>query len=94
MTQEELSKLINASLKAISSYENSHNIPNIETLILLSEVFDVSIDDIIESSKEDKAKLSKNMKSKTNKKCNYNRNHNFYIFLHMCQRFCSRWYFS
>ena len=68
MTQEELSKLINVSLKAISSYENSHNIPNIETLILLSEVFDVSIDDIIESSKEDKAKLSKNMKSKSNKK--------------------------
>lgn len=68
MTQEELSKLINSSLKAISSYENSHNIPNIETLILLSEVFDVSIDDIIGSSKEDKAKLSKNMKSKSNKK--------------------------
>mgnify|MGYP004523767433 CR=1 FL=1 len=47
LTQEKLADLIHVSNKAISSYENNRNLPNIETLILLSEVLDVSINDIL-----------------------------------------------
>lgn len=60
LTQEELAKSINVSPKTISSYENNRNLPNIETLILLSQVLDVKIDDILgvneENSKEIKNK--------------------------------------
>ena len=47
ITQEELAKNINVSPKTISSYENNKNLPNIETLILLSQELDVSINDIL-----------------------------------------------
>ena len=47
LTQEELAKKINVSSKTISSYENNKNLPNIETLILLSQELDVSINDIL-----------------------------------------------
>ena len=47
ITQEELAKNINVSPKTISSYENNRNLPNIETLILLSQELDVSINDIL-----------------------------------------------
>ena len=47
LTQEELAKKINVSPKTISSYENNKNLPNIETLILLSQELDVSINDIL-----------------------------------------------
>mgnify|MGYP005772262479 FL=1 len=48
ITQEELAKNINVSPKTISSYENNGNLPIIETLILLSQELDVSINDILE----------------------------------------------
>lgn len=67
LTQEELANLINVSPKTISSYENNRNLPNIETLILLSEVLEVSIDEIIGTSKEDKTVV----KEKYNKKRKY-----------------------
>lgn len=54
LTQEELAQKINISAKAISSYENNRNLPNIETLILLSEVLDVPVDALIGTTKEDK----------------------------------------
>ncbi len=60
ITQEELAKNINVSPKTISSYENNGNLPIIETLILLSQELDVSINDILgineENSKEIKNK--------------------------------------
>ena len=60
ITQEELAKNINVSPKTISSYENNRNLPIIETLILLSQELDVSINDILgineENSKEIKNK--------------------------------------
>lgn len=60
INQEELAKNINVSPKTISSYENNRNLPNIETLILLSQELDVSINDILaineENSKEIKNK--------------------------------------
>ena len=60
LTQEELAKKINVSPKTISSYENNHNLPNIEILISLSQELGVSINEILgvneENSKEIKNK--------------------------------------
>ncbi len=63
LTQEELARLINVSPKTISSYENNRNLPNIETLILLSEALNVKIDDILGSKKEE---LQEKYEKKTN----------------------------
>lgn len=68
LTQEELANLINVSPKTISSYENNRNLPNIETLILLSEVLEVSIDEIIGTTKEDKAALSEKYEKQNKQK--------------------------
>ena len=54
LTQEELAKKINISAKAISSYENNRNLPTIETLLLLSQVLEVSIDEIVGKTNKDK----------------------------------------
>lgn len=67
ITQEELAKLINVSPKTISSYENNRNLPNIEILILLSEAFGVTIDEIIGTSIEAKEKTKEKYEKKTNK---------------------------
>lgn len=54
LTQEELAKKINVSPKTISSYENNRNLPTIETLLLLSQVLEVSIDEIVGKTNKDK----------------------------------------
>ena len=54
LTQEELAKKINVSSKTISSYENNRNLPTIETLLLLSQVLEVSIDEIVGKTNKDK----------------------------------------
>ena len=54
LTQEELAKKINVSSKTISSYENNRNLPTIETLLLLSQVLEISIDEIVGKTNKDK----------------------------------------
>lgn len=63
LTQEELAQKINISAKAISSYENNRNLPNIETLILLSEVDDAVIGTIKEDKIDTKEKYDKQRKN-------------------------------
>lgn len=67
LTQEELAKLINVSSKTISSYENNRNLPNIEILISLSEVFGISVDNLIGTTKKDKIEVKERYEKKTNK---------------------------
>ncbi|MGN0157068.1 MAG: helix-turn-helix domain-containing protein [Lachnospiraceae bacterium] len=43
-TQEELGKKLHLSKTSISHYENSLSMPNIDLLIMLSDIFDVSVD--------------------------------------------------
>lgn len=64
LTQEELAQKINISAKAISSYENNRNLPNIEMLISLSQELGVSINDILGVTEEN----SKELKNKYEKK--------------------------
>ena len=47
MTQEELASLIPISRQAISKWERGLGIPDSSTLICLSKIFDVSINEIL-----------------------------------------------
>lgn len=46
-TQNELSKKLNLSRTAISNYEKGTIQPSIETIIKISEIFNVSLDDLL-----------------------------------------------
>lgn len=50
MTQEELAKKINTSRSNIANYENDKNMPSIEILNKLSEIFNCSIDYLLGKS--------------------------------------------
>lgn len=41
LTQEELAKKVLVTRKAVSKWETGRRIPDIETLIILSDIFDV-----------------------------------------------------
>ncbi|MBK0051455.1 MULTISPECIES: helix-turn-helix domain-containing protein [unclassified Leuconostoc] len=47
MTQKELSVLINVSEATISHYESGTRTPDIETMIAIADIFDVSVDFLI-----------------------------------------------
>lgn len=47
VTQTELAKKLNLSRTAISNYENGKVQPSFETLIKISELFQVTIDELI-----------------------------------------------
>lgn len=54
MSQEEFAELFNVTRQTISSWENSKSYPDIETLIKLSDKFDISLDILL---KEDKVMI-------------------------------------
>lgn len=47
-TQEDLAKQLHISRQAISKWETGNTIPNLEILLKLSKLYDVSINDILE----------------------------------------------
>ena len=47
MTQTDLAVKLNVSHQAVSNYERGQRSCNLDFLILLSELFDVSIDDLL-----------------------------------------------
>lgn len=47
LTQEQLAIKLNVSRQAISNWENNKNLPDIGMLILISDVFHVSLDELI-----------------------------------------------
>ena len=67
LTQEELSVLLYVSRTAVSKWESGRGYPNIDSLIRISEVFSVTVDELIsgnellsiaeEESKEKKQKF-------------------------------------
>ena len=52
LSQEELAEKLFVTRQAISRWETGETIPNIETLKLLSRLFDVSIDTLLSSPRE------------------------------------------
>ena len=47
LTQEQFALKINVTRQAVSNWENNRNLPDIETLIVISQVFHISLDELI-----------------------------------------------
>ena len=52
ISQEELAKKVFVTRQAVSRWENGETIPNIDTLKLLSKLFDVSINTLLGSPQQ------------------------------------------
>lgn len=52
MSQEELAEKLYVTRQAVSRWENGNTMPNTETLILLSEIFDVSVNTLLGSPRK------------------------------------------
>ena len=49
LTQEQVAEDLNVSRQTISNWENGVSVPNINTLILISEKFDIPVDEMLKS---------------------------------------------
>ena len=47
LTQEQVAELLGVSRQTISNWENEKNYPDIKSLVLMSEVFQVSLDNLV-----------------------------------------------
>lgn len=52
MTQEQLAKALHVSAQAVSKWENGKSYPDIHSLLLLSALFDISLDQLIKGDLE------------------------------------------
>ncbi len=56
MTQDQVAKMLHVSRQALSNWEKGKNYPDMDTLVQLSQIYDLSLDLLI---KGDKAVLQK-----------------------------------
>lgn len=47
MTQEQLANKLNGKKSLVSNYENEYSVPDIETLIKLADIFEISLDELV-----------------------------------------------
>jgi len=59
LSQEELADKIYVSRQTISNWENEKNYPDIKSLVLMSEVFQVSLDNLVKRNWEKTVKSCK-----------------------------------
>ena len=52
LSQEELAERLRVSRQTISKYETGESLPDIDKCKLLAEIFDVSLDDLVNYDKE------------------------------------------
>lgn len=64
LTQEQLAEKLNVTRQAVSSWENGRTEPDIETLQKISEVLDVSVEELIYGKKKTAADTTKNVSVK------------------------------
>lgn len=62
MTQDELADKLNVSRSAISNWETEKNYPDLQLIVMLSEVLDVSLDDLLKGDANVVEKISKDTK--------------------------------
>lgn len=60
-TQEQLGKELNVSRSAVSSWEVGRNYPDLETIVNISDLLDISLDQLLREDKE----MTKNITQKT-----------------------------
>ena len=68
LSQEELAERIFVTRQSISNWENNKNYPDINSIVLLSEVFEISIDNLI---KGDLEQMKKEINSEEVRKLNF-----------------------
>lgn len=52
LTQGQLAEKLNGKKSLVSNYENGYSTPDIFTLCRLAQIFDVSLDDLVEYEKD------------------------------------------
>ena len=52
MTQEDLAKKLNGKKSLVSNYETGYSTPDIYTLCRLADIFDITLDELVEWEKE------------------------------------------
>lgn len=60
LTQEDLASTLNVTDKAVSKWERDLSFPDINSIPKLAEIFDVSVDDLMQVKTETKENMSKN----------------------------------
>ncbi len=70
-TQDELAKKLHVTRQAVSNWENEKNLPDIETVIAIAQIFNISLDELILGGNTDMSKKLIN-DGKENKKAKYN----------------------
>lgn len=63
MSQEEFAEVLNVTRQTVSNWENSKNYPDIETLILISDKFNISLDILLKGDKKMIKDISKSIKN-------------------------------
>lgn len=58
LTQEELAKKVPVTREAVSKWETGRRIPDIETLLILSSIFNVSIESLLSGGESDNAMVN------------------------------------
>ena len=53
MSQEDIIRQLGISRQTLSAWENDRNLPDIISLIRLSEIFETTVDDLVQSEKTD-----------------------------------------
>ena len=61
LTQEAFAEKVHVTRQAVSNWENNKNLPDIETLIVISQTFHVSLDELILGGKEDMHKMTEKL---------------------------------
>ena len=47
ITQQEFAEKINVTRSAVTNWENNRNYPDIQTIVLISDLFDISLDQLL-----------------------------------------------
>lgn len=47
LTQEGLASLLNGKKSLVSNYENGYSTPDINTLVKLADIFDITLDELV-----------------------------------------------
>ena len=63
LTQDKLAAKINISRQSISKWENGHGYPDIENLIKISDLYNLSLDELLKDDKKLEKKIIKDSKS-------------------------------
>lgn len=62
MTQEEVAEKIHVSRQTISNWENGRNLPDINSLILISKIYAISLDELMKGDPKMVKKLDEKIK--------------------------------